>query len=551
MLNYIQIKDLALIEHSEVEFTSGFNVVTGESGAGKSILMGAVWLLLGGRVDKGIIRTNCNKAQVTGLFTVPSNLRSKIAAILDECGVEFDINSGELSLRRVITPTTVRNFINDTAVNAKLLSSLGEHLIDLHGAGEQLSLLSPSRQLELLDAYASLNDFRKECGQLVKELNLLQKEKEEFQANIPNSMEADRLELLVEEINVANLEIGEDERLSAKFLLGSNAREVLELSGSLVHRLTDGEDSIADMLGSVYHDLRAFEKFDAQKAEDLLNNCTALQESVSELSSLVSEIADHVELDPEELANIENRMSLLHTLKRRYGPTIEDVLNLRDQAADKLADYKAAARKLAEFDNKEKALLSELTKKAKTLSNKRKAVAGDFLDKVTEKLQAIGFNGCKMSAQFTECTPGESGMDKMDILFSANAGEELRPLRKIASSGELSRLMLALKTVLASADEVPTVIFDEIDMNIGGETANRVGEELRNLGNVRQILSISHLAQVAARAQSHYKVEKFEENGRTISRVVKLEDRTGEIARMLGGGNEALPHAEALLNKVK
>ena len=449
MLNYIQIKDLALIEHSEVEFTSGFNVVTGESGAGKSILMGAVWLLLGGRVDKGIIRTNCNKAQVTGLFTVPSNLRSKIAAILDECGVEFDINSGELSLRRVITPTTVRNFINDTAVNAKLLSLLGEHLIDLHGAGEQLSLLSPSRQLELLDAYASLNDFRKECGQLVKELNLLQKEKEEFQANIPNSMEADRLELLVEEINVANLEIGEDERLSAKFLLGSNAREVLELSGSLVHRLTDGEDSIADMLGSVYHDLRAFEKFDAQKAEDLLNNCTALQESVSELSSLVSEIADHVELDPEELANIENRMSLLHTLKRRYGPTIEDVLHLRDQAADKLADYKAAAKKLAEFDNKEKALLSELTKKAKTLSNKRKAVAGDFLDKVTEKLQAIGFNGCKMSAQFTECTPGESGMDKMDILFSANAGEELRPLRKIASSGELSRLMLALKTVLA------------------------------------------------------------------------------------------------------
>ena len=460
-------------------------------------------------------------------------------------------NCKSLSLRRVITPSNVRNFINDTVVNAKLLSQLGEQLIDLHGAGEQLSLLSPSRQLELLDAYASLNDYRKECAKFVKELNLLQKEKDEFQANIPNSTEADRLELLVEEINTANLEVGEEERLSSKFLLGSNAREVLELSGSLVHRLTDGEDSIADMLGSVYHDLRTFEKFDAQKAESLLTSCTTLQENVSELSSLISEIADHVELDPEELANIENRMSLLHTLKRRYGPTIEDILSLRDQAEEKLADYKAAAKKLAEFDKKEKDILANLTKKAKELSNKRKAVAQDFLDKVTNKLQAIGFNGCKMLAQFTECTPCESGMDRMDILFSANAGEELRPLRKIASSGELSRLMLALKTVLASADEVPTVIFDEIDMNIGGETANRVGDELRNLGNVRQILSISHLAQVAARAQSHYKVEKFEENGRTISRVVKLQDRTSEIARMLGGGNEALPHAQALLNKVK
>lgn len=552
MLIYVKITNFALIEESELEFGSGFNVVTGESGAGKSILMGAVELLLGGRVDKGVIRNGCDRCMVCGGFAVPAGLADAVGAILVPAGIPFD-PAEPLQLRRVIGQSSVRNYVNDTPVSARLLASVGEQLIDLHGANEQLSLTVPARQLDLLDRYAGAEEAAALCGRIAGELEALAKEREEFDRQTPDEAERSRLELQLEDIDKVNPAPGEDEELSARFKVAGNSRQVLETAGQLTAALTEGEDSVADRLGSVYRRLLELSRIDEALAAGLLEECDRIQEDVSALSGRVAELADKVDLDPEALAAIESRLGELFTIKRRYGPTLEQVLAVRGEAFRRLELYRNTAVRRQEFERRKAELTAELRRAAEKLSALRKKKAAEFAERVRSKLGAIGFAKCVLEVAFSEVEPGPNGMDRVELLFSANAGESVHPLRKIASSGELSRLMLALKTVLADADSIPVVVFDEIDVNIGGETANRVGEELHHLGRNRQILCISHLAQVAARADRHFRVEKHTEEGRTFSecRELDAEGRVREIGRMLGGGESAVTHARAILGKIK
>lgn len=552
MLIYVKITNFALIEESELEFGSGFNVVTGESGAGKSILMGAVELLLGGRVDKGVIRNGCDRCMVCGGFAVPAGLAGAVGAILVPAGIPFD-PAEPLQLRRVIGQSSVRNYVNDTPVSARLLASVGEQLIDLHGANEQLSLTVPARQLDLLDRYAGAEEAAALCGRIAGELEALAKEREEFDRQTPDEAERSRLELQLEDIDKVNPAPGEDEELSARFKVAGNSRQVLETAGQLTAALTEGEDSVADRLGSVYRRLLELSRIDEALAAGLLEECDRIQEDVSALSGRVAELADKVDLDPEALAAIESRLGELFTIKRRYGPTLEQVLAVRGEAFRRLELYRNTAVRRQEFERRKAELTAELRRAAEKLSALRKKKAAEFAERVRSKLGAIGFAKCVLEVAFSEVEPGPNGMDRVELLFSANAGESVHPLRKIASSGELSRLMLALKTVLADADSIPVVVFDEIDVNIGGETANRVGEELHHLGRNRQILCISHLAQVAARADRHFRVEKHTEEERTFSecRELDAEGRVREIGRMLGGGESAVTHARAILSKIK
>ena len=552
MLIYVKITNFALIEESELEFGPGFNVVTGESGAGKSILMGAVELLLGGRVDKGVIRNGCDRCMVCGGFAVPAGLAGAVGAILVPAGIPFD-PAEPLQLRRVIGQSSVRNYVNDTPVSARLLASVGEQLIDLHGANEQLSLTVPARQLDLLDRYAGAEEAAALCGRIAGELEALAKEREEFDRQTPDEAERSRLELQLEDIDKVNPAPGEDEELSARFKVAGNSRQVLETAGQLTAALTEGEDSVADRLGSVYRRLLELSRIDEALAAGLLEECDRIQEDVSALSGRVAELADKVDLDPEALAAIESRLGELFTIKRRYGPTLEQVLAMRGEAFRRLELYRNTAVRRQEFERRKAELTAELRRAAEKLSALRKKKAAEFAERVRSKLGAIGFAKCVLEVAFSEVEPGPNGMDRVELLFSANAGESVHPLRKIASSGELSRLMLALKTVLADADSIPVVVFDEIDVNIGGETANRVGEELHHLGRNRQILCISHLAQVAARADRHFRVEKHTEEGRTFSecRELDAEGRVREIGRMLGGGESAVTHARAILSKIK
>ena len=546
MLELIKISNYALIKECELEFAPNFNVVTGESGAGKSILMGAVAFLLGGRTDRSVIRTGTDRATVTGCFTVPSDLRENISRQLEECGVDFDKSTGQLSLRRVIVSSSTRNFINDTPVGAKTISEIGEQLIDLHGANEHLSLTSPARQLQLLDHYLGLEGLRKECSNAWEKLQQLKEERSNFSTDLPTAAETEHLQSTIDEINAVNPSPGEDDELAAKHKIGANAREIISSANELANLLNEGENSVADLLGSAFQKLQELSRIDEKLVSELLAECGDIQDRTSELARSIAALSEKVELDPEELLAIENRMEEIFKLKRRYAPDIGLILEIRDKAAEKLERSRNAETKIQEFEKKEKELFSNLQACCRKLSDARRKNAEKFTSAVAGKLQSIGFFRSSMSADFTDCPPSPNGADQMELFFSANPGEAPKPLRKIASSGELSRIMLALKTILADADAIPTVIFDEIDMNIGGETANRVGDELKLLGKHRQILCISHLAQVAARADAHFQVVKTASENSTETRVKRLVSTHEELARMLGGGAAAIEHAKTL-----
>lgn len=546
MLSLIKITDYALIEECELEFSPNFNVITGESGAGKSILMSAAAFLLGGRTDRSVIRTGCARATVTGCFTVPENLRLAVSQILDEAGIPFDSSTGELSLRRVITQNVTRNFINDTPAGAGLVSEIGGFLIDLHGANEHLTLTSPARQLQLLDHYLGLDEYRNMCADCFTELQALKSEKESFSADLPSAAEMEHLESTIAEINAVSPEEGEEDQLISKQKTGANAREIIDTATQLSIMLNEGENSIADMLGTVYHKLDSIASIDQNLASHLAAECNDIQYRVAELARNTSAIVEKVDIDPEELAAAESRLAEIFRLKRRYAPDIGMILEIRNKAAEKLDKGRNAEAKLSDFEQRENILTEKLIESCRKLSQLRRENSRKFTDAVAEKLKAVGFFESRIHADFSDTLPSPSGMDKIELMFSANPGESPAPLRKIASSGELSRLMLALKTVLTDSDEIPTVIFDEIDMNIGGETANRVGEELKLLGKKHQILCISHLAQVAAKADTHFQVVKEICGNRTVSKAVRLQNPEQELARMLGGGNAALEHARKI-----
>lgn len=550
MLNWLKIKNMALIEALDVEFGEGFNVITGETGAGKSILLGTIALLLGERADKGVIRNGTERCELAAGITAGRNLQDGLLSALEQADIPFDPESGEIQLRRVIGKTSNRNYINDTPVTLQTLNDIGNFLVDIHAANEHQSLLSRGTQLYILDRFGKLEKFSRECRDLCRELNALRLEREKTFADMPSSIEAQHLKMIVEEIEKISPEPDEDEKLNIRHSLAANSKTVLELSGRAVMSLCDSDESIVDKLGEVYRDIQALAHVDSVKAEPLLTACDQIVEQVRDLAYEIENYGSNVELDEEEFRELENRMTDLQTIKRRYGPSLERVLLECEKARERLNVYSDAEKLRQEFQKKEDDLSARLKTAAQELSKARKKSAKDFCRQVEDKLKVLGFLQAELDVAFSETEPSERGMDRIEFLFSANPGEKVQPLRNIASSGEISRVMLALKTVLADADTIPVLIFDEIDVNIGGETANQVGKELLNLASNRQILCISHLAQVAACGQQHYAVVKAVNSGRTTSTIKHLDSdgRITEITRMLGASKAAQAHARELLN---
>lgn len=549
MLNWLKIKNMALIESLDVEFEKGLNVITGETGAGKSILLATIALLLGGRADKSVIRSGTERCELAAGITVSPGVRDALAAACEAADIPFDRESGEIQLRRVIAKAANRNYVNDTPVTLQTLSGIGDLLVDIHAANEHQSLLHRGTQLDILDRFGKLGDLAGKCRALCRELQTLRQEQEKTFAELPSPIEAEHFKLLVGEIEKIAPEPDEDEKLKSKHALAANSKTVLELTGRSVMKLSDSEESIADRLGEVYRDLLDLSRLDADKAEPLLAACGRLVEAVRELAYELENYGSNVELDEQSFRELEDRLSDLQTLKRRYGPSLERVLLECEKAKARLLVYGDAEKLRRDFQQKEDDLAAGLKAAAQKLSAERKKTAELFCRQVKEKLKVLGFLQAELDIAFSETAPAERGMDRVEFLFSANPGENLQPLRSVASSGEISRVMLALKTVLADADTIPVLIFDEIDVNIGGETASRVGRELLNLAANRQILCISHLAQVAACGRRHYAVVKQVRAGRTVS-TIKALDRNGrveEIARMLGATKAAAVHAEELL----
>lgn len=548
MLKWLHIKNLALVDEADIEFSPGFNAVTGETGAGKSVLMGGVALLLGGRFDKSAIRQGTDRCEIAGEFRLDSVSEPQIAAILEECGLE-PCEDSTLLVRRVFTPSGGRIFINSSPANAQLLRTIGELLVDVHSPDEAFGLMKNSAQLKELDRFAHLEPLLEQTAAAWASIRKIEAEQEEFQKTMPDADEAEHLRKIVSEIEKQSPEDGEDAQLEALHSAASNSKTILEIAAAASAALNESDDSIMDRLSSVRRLLRPLENVDPDYADRFLSKCDEISDAVSELTDDLQSRASSVELDESEFAALEERIQILQTLKRKYGPEIPDVLAYQENARRRLDLFENSAREREQLESRMTQAKDTHAGLCEKLTTARKSAAENLAEKLRREIMKLGFKRAAFQVEFSGAQPGPNGADRIEFLFSANPGVPVKPLKEVASSGELSRVMLAVKTVLAEVDEIGTLVFDEIDANIGGETAVVVAGELHELGTRKQVLCISHLAQVAARADRHFAVEKktTEEAAVSSIRVLTQKARITELGRMLGGGAAAERHAKSLL----
>ena len=558
MLTTLRIKNLALVADLTLELQPGCNVITGETGAGKSILIGALNLVLGERADRTLIRSGSDSCSVEAVFDV-SRLGGKLKSFLEENGLE-PCEENQLVLKRVFTSAGAnRQFVNGSPTTLTALATIGEWLVDIHGPHEHQSLLHASKQLAILDAFGGLQAEREAFGALVRQRSEIEAQKAALIVDEKTyAQQLDLLRFQVNEITSARLQPGEDGRIEEEYQRASNAAKLLQLSQAALDLLAENESSLLTQAGVVGRTLQELQRIDAGAGEILSQHEQAVS-ALRELQTGLSHYIDKVDVNPERLQELEERLNLLQSLKRKYGATVAEVIAFGDEAMQKLQSLEQRDEELARLNAALAKLDADLLRTGKDLSAKRKKVIPQLSKAVSKQLQDLGFKqsqfGVALSTipneEFTQhATRNTSGLDSAEFQFAPNPGEPAKPLRAIASSGELARVMLALKTVLAAEDEIPVLVFDEVDANVGGETANAVGEKMRQIADQRQVLCITHLPQVAAAGTAHYVVSKQVKDGRTISEISLLnkKERVTELTRMLGGQTDAArKHAEALL----
>jgi DNA repair protein RecN (Recombination protein N) len=547
VLTLLRIKNLALVEELEWEVAPGFIAVTGETGAGKSIIIGAL-LLLGERADKSLIRTGAEACTVEAIFT-GLELR-KLNAQLAEAGI--DPGNDEIIIKRGLSVTgTNRQFINGSPTTLAVLKLVGDEFVDLHGPHDHQSLLSPERQLGLLDSFARTEDVLVEYRKHFERLQSLTAEHAALNTvETAREQELDLLRHQVNEITSANLKAEEEDEIEGRYKLASNSRRLIELSSAVAQRLSEADGSVLSQLAETQRLLRELEKIDGSISQFVSGHETAVLE-LSEIARSLTDYAEKLDLDPAQLAALEQRVSLFETLKRKYGKSIAEVIDFGNNAAERMRKIEGRDAELERLASEMEKARANLNRSGDALRKLRVKAAPRLSDHVRRNLRDLGFRQSEFEAKLTPLAePRVTGFDTVELLFSPNPGEPLKPLRAIASSGEISRLMLAIKSALAAHDAIPLLIFDEIDANVGGEIAHAVGAKMRTLAAEHQVICITHLPQVAAAASSQFVVTKEVIGGRTHSQLheVKGKARQEEIARMLGGKSEsALKLAATLL----
>lgn len=553
MLTSLRIKNLGLVDDLTWELDSGYNVVTGETGAGKSMLIGALNLVLGERADRSLLRSGAESCSVEAVFEV-SKLKEPIAEFLDQNGLE-PCEENQLVLKRVFTAAgTNRQFINGSATTLATLGEVGQWLVDIHGPHEHQSLLQPARQLAILDALGGLQEESHAFAELLRKRDALRRQKAALIVDERTyAQQLDLLRFQVSEIRGAALKPGEDAELEAQHRRASNAARLLQLARIVLEVLAEKEESVLAQAGIVGRAAQELGKLDpaAQSISEQHGQAIA---ALNDLHQEVSRYCDKLEVDPAALQELEERLNLVQSLKRKYGSTLEEVLAFGEEADRKLHALEQRDEELARLNTEIGRVETEATAAAQRLSARRKKVVPQLTRAVAKELSGLGFAQSRLEVELQSAAnldqASSTGLDRIEFQFAPNPGEPPQPLRAIASSGELARVMLALKTVLAAQDQVPVLVFDEVDANVGGETAHAVGERMRRIASKRQVLCITHLPQVAAPASAHYVVSKSARNGRTVTEVHPLqgEQRVTELARMLGGQTEpARKHAAALL----
>src|SRR5438128_4658267 len=548
VLTLLRIKNLALVEELEWQLGPGFVAITGETGAGKSIIIGGLQLLLGERADKSLIRTGADLCTVEAIFSGED--LQKLNPQLVEAGVEPCEN--DLIIKRSFSASAgTRQFINGSPTTLSILKHLGDELVDLHGPHDHQSLLSPETQLSLLDSFARADEQLAEYRKHYRQLQMLLAEHAAL--NTADTAREQELELLrhqISEIKSAKLVAGEEDEIEKRYKLASNSKRLIELASAIANKLSEADDSVLSQLAETQRLLRELEKIDGSIAQFSSAHAASVVE-LSEIARALSVYAEKLDLDPQQLAALEQRVSLFETMKRKYGGSIAEVIAFGERAAERMRKIQGRDAELERLAKEIENVRSQMNRAGEALRKLRAKVAPKLSENIRRNLRDLGFRQSEFEAKLTPLDePRANGFDSIELLFSPNPGEPLKPLRAIASSGEISRLMLAVKSALAAHDSIPLLVFDEIDTNVGGEIAHAVGAKMRTLGNEHQLICITHLAPVAAAASSHFVVTKDVVRGRTFSnlREVTGKARREETARMLGGKSEsALQLAASLL----
>ncbi|MEZ5303721.1 MAG: DNA repair protein RecN [Verrucomicrobiales bacterium] len=549
MLTTLRIKNLALVDDLTWEVGPGLVGVTGETGAGKSIIVGALKLMLGERADRSLVRTGEECCTVEAVFSLPN--AGQVNEVLEESG--FDPCEGdELIVKRVISAEGAnRQFINCSPATIAALKSVGHFLVDLHGPHEHQSLLSQDRQRAMLDAYANAAKEAAAYAEVYRAWREVAGELDDLvKSEGASAQEIDLLRHQIREIDSAELKSGEEADLEKRYKIASNSTRLIDLTGGVLGLLADADDSILERLGEMARLVRDLEKTDPSTAQ-LTQGFDAAQVELQEMENSLRDYAADLEIDPAEVAALEARINTIEVLKRKYGRTIDDILDFRAKAEARLAKIEDRGGEIERLEKALAAARERLTAAATELSQKRRAAAPRLAKEISKHLGDLGFKRSFFEVKLQPLDdPAPGGGEEIDFLFGPNPGEPAKPLRLIASSGEMARVMLAVKSALAKQDRTPLLVFDEIDANVGGHIAESVGAKMAELGKSHQVISITHLPQVAALAACHYVVEKEFDKKRTRSvlREVAGDERIEEIARMLGGSaKSAREHARALL----
>lgn len=546
MLTQLRIKDFAIIDDLTIRFEPGFNVFTGETGTGKSIIVGAFGLALGERAQTDMIRTGKDETIVEASFDLTAH------PLLERLGITAD--DGIILRRNLSSAGKSRAYINDTTVNVQTLLEIGQSLVDIHSQHEHQSLLSADNQRTMLDAYGKLLAERSVLEQFFHEAQSLRNELFRLSSDIKDKKH--KIELLrfqINEIDSASLKAGEKETLTGERAILANLTKLNELTDAAYCLLYSGEGSLSEKLSSSLSVLRELSRIDRSAAEilELLESAKPL---IEDASTSLRGYKDRYDVDPNRLDVIEDRLDLIKRLEKKYGEGIGNILQYRDNAEKELQDLAVSDEKLKELEDALAAKEKAVYERAEILSGKRGKTAERLEAVVETALKGLAMEKAEFRIDIKRGTLSPAGVDNIEFLFSANRGEPPKPLNRVASGGELSRVMLALKETLAEVDMIPVLIFDEVDAGIGGRTAESVGTRLKKLSDRHQVLCITHLPQIASMADHHIMIEKVQKKDSVSVKVKELssKEREEEIARMLSGKitDISIKHARELLERV-
>ena len=546
MLASLSVNNYALIDHLEVDFDPRLNIITGQTGAGKSILLGALSLLLGARNEGAAIKDNSGNCVVEAVFDIDG---LNIEWLFEQLDLDYE---PQITIRRIITPSgKSRAFVGDMPVQLTVLKTLGEYLIDIHSQHSNLILASESFRLEALDTIAGCTELRAQFNTAYANLTKAQSELAEAQKNIAAARkEEEWLRYQVDELRSAALKAGEEAELEVKIATLANAESITEAYGSLHQSLTDEQTGVVMQLVQRAKALKAIAEHypEAQQAAERLSSVVI---ELQDLDSSAEEVIEHIESDPEQLEKCNNRLEALYSLRRKHrAESIEELIEIYNKYAAQLDNIDRADENIAELQRAVDSAKSRATELATAIFEAHKASAPDFESGVEQILHKVGMASAKFRIGFQTTELNTTGISKIEFLFTANEGLTPRPIEKIASGGEMSRVMLALKSIISRSLALPTIIFDEIDTGVSGSVANAVGEVIATLSETMQVIDITHLPQVASKGNRHYLVYKADST--TNMRQLTAEERVTEIAKMLSGENitsAAIEQAQILLGK--